>query len=257
MGGRTTYRTLSRKRAPFQIGIHRWPHLRKVPRRRWISHTYPVWLWGCSWLKIPSPGPVLHGTKWLLWRPHKQSPTFHSWRRIDKGLTKRGSTIDHWRPRCKGWILWPTPYTYISAYIHTYIACRQRLQLFQYGWETWPLTLTKRPNSDENIWMFNAENRNLWKRGGNHTERSFIICNLHIILLNIISDMKYTPTLFQITIMRNVMIHMYSMCSVHIIYIRMSILFKTISHKRGSINGGNDARAMTRRRGAILCLASA
>jgi hypothetical protein len=24
-----------------------------------------------TYLKILSPGPVLHGTKWLLWRPHK------------------------------------------------------------------------------------------------------------------------------------------------------------------------------------------
>jgi hypothetical protein len=24
------------------------------------------------------------------------------------------STIDHWRSLCKGWILWPTPYTYIT-----------------------------------------------------------------------------------------------------------------------------------------------
>jgi hypothetical protein len=31
----------------------------------------PVRLWGCSPYEIPSPGPVLHGTKWLLWRPHR------------------------------------------------------------------------------------------------------------------------------------------------------------------------------------------
>jgi hypothetical protein len=56
----------------FQIGIDWWSHLRKVPRRRRISHTHPVWLWGCSPYKTPLPGPVLHGTKWLLWRPiHK------------------------------------------------------------------------------------------------------------------------------------------------------------------------------------------
>jgi hypothetical protein len=30
MGSRTTYRTLSPKRAPFQIGINWWSHLRKV-----------------------------------------------------------------------------------------------------------------------------------------------------------------------------------------------------------------------------------
>jgi hypothetical protein len=46
-----------------------------------------------------------------------QSPTLHSRCRINKGLIKRGSTIDHWRSRCKGWILWPTPYTYIHTYI--------------------------------------------------------------------------------------------------------------------------------------------
>jgi hypothetical protein len=69
MGGRTTYRTLSPKRAPFQIGIDWWSHLWKVPRKRWISHTYPMWLWGHSLFKISSPGPLLHGTKWLLLRP--------------------------------------------------------------------------------------------------------------------------------------------------------------------------------------------
>jgi hypothetical protein len=94
MGGRNIYRTLSPKRAPFQIGIDWWSHLEKVPRRRRISHTYPVWLWGCSPSKIPSPGPVLHGTEWLLWRPHIQSPTLHSRCGINKGLIKRGSAID-------------------------------------------------------------------------------------------------------------------------------------------------------------------
>jgi hypothetical protein len=76
-----------------------------------------VWLWGCSSRKISSPGPVFHGTKWLLWRPHIQSRTLHSRCGINKGLIKRGSTIYHWRSRCKGWILWPTPYTYIHTYI--------------------------------------------------------------------------------------------------------------------------------------------
>jgi hypothetical protein len=120
MGGRTTYKTLSPKRAPFQIGIDRRSHLRKVPRRGWISHTYyPVWLCGCSPYKTSSPGPVLRGTKWLLWRPHIQSPTLHSRCGINKGLFKRGNTVDHWKSRCKGWILWPTPYAYIHTYLHT------------------------------------------------------------------------------------------------------------------------------------------
>jgi hypothetical protein len=117
MGGRTTYRTLSPKRTPFQIGVDWWSHLRKTPRRRRIGHTHPVWLWGCSSCDISSPGPVFHGTKWLLWRPHIQSPTLHSRCGINKGLIKKGSTIDNWRSRCKGWILWPTPYTYIHGII--------------------------------------------------------------------------------------------------------------------------------------------
>jgi hypothetical protein len=89
MGGRTLYRTLSPKRAPFKIGTDWRSHLQKVPRRRQISHTYPMWLWGCSLFKILSPGPVLHGTKWLPWCPHLQSPTLH-WRcGINTGLIKR------------------------------------------------------------------------------------------------------------------------------------------------------------------------
>jgi hypothetical protein len=71
---------------PFQIGIDWWSHLRKVPKRRWISHTYPMWLWCHSLFKISSPGPVFHGTQWLLWRLHKQSSTLHSKCRINKRL---------------------------------------------------------------------------------------------------------------------------------------------------------------------------
>jgi hypothetical protein len=96
MGGRTAYRTLPPKGAPFQMGVDWWSHLRKMPRR-WISHKYPMWLWGCSSCKISSPGPVFHGTNWLLWRPHILSPILHSRYGINKGLIKRGSTINHWR----------------------------------------------------------------------------------------------------------------------------------------------------------------
>jgi hypothetical protein len=119
MGGRTTYRTLPPKRTHFQTAIGWWPHLRKVPRREGeISHTHPMWLWGNSLFKISSPWPVLHGTKWLLWRSHIQSLTLHSRYGINKGLIKRGSTIGHWKSRCKGWISWPTSYTYIYIYIY-------------------------------------------------------------------------------------------------------------------------------------------
>jgi hypothetical protein len=90
MGGRTTYGSLLLKRAPFQIGIDWWSHLRKVPRRRRISHTYPVWLWGRSLFKISSSGPFLYGAKWLLWRSHVQSPTLHLRCGINTGLIKGG-----------------------------------------------------------------------------------------------------------------------------------------------------------------------
>jgi hypothetical protein len=116
MGGRATYKTLSPKRAHFQIGVEWWSHLRKVHRRRRISHTYPMLLWGCSSCEISSPGPVFHGTKWLLWRPHTRSPTLHSRCGINKGLIKRGSTIDHWKSRCKGRIFWPTPHINIRTF---------------------------------------------------------------------------------------------------------------------------------------------
>jgi hypothetical protein len=88
--GRTIYRTLSLKRISFQIGIDRWSHLRTAHGKRWINHTYPTWLWGHNLFNISSIGPLLYGIKWLLWRPHKQSSTFHSKWMIDKGLTKKG-----------------------------------------------------------------------------------------------------------------------------------------------------------------------
>jgi hypothetical protein len=69
MDSRTVHRTVSSKGTTFQICIDGWSHLWKVPRRRWISHTCPVWLCGHSLFKISSPGTVFHGTRWLLWRP--------------------------------------------------------------------------------------------------------------------------------------------------------------------------------------------
>jgi hypothetical protein len=120
MGGRTIYSALSPKRIPFQTGTDRWPYLRKVPRKRWISCTHPMWLWGHSLFKISSPGPLFYGTKWLLWHPHKQSSTFHLKCRIDKGLIKRGSTIDHWRSQCKGCIIVAHPLC-MHAFIHSFI----------------------------------------------------------------------------------------------------------------------------------------
>jgi hypothetical protein len=121
MDSRTIYRALSSKRTPFQTGTDEWSHLWKVPRGRWISQTCPMWLWGYSSFTISSPGPVLHGTKWLIWRPHKQSPTFHSKCGINTGLIKKkASTTDEWRSWCRG-RMWATPYRYIHTYLHAYI----------------------------------------------------------------------------------------------------------------------------------------
>jgi hypothetical protein len=67
----TIHRTMSSKGTPFQTGIDGWSHLWKVPRRRWIIHTCPVWLWGYSSFEILSPGSILYRAKWLLWCHHK------------------------------------------------------------------------------------------------------------------------------------------------------------------------------------------
>jgi hypothetical protein len=109
MDGRTIHMTLSSKRTPFKIGIDGWFHLWKMPRRRRISHTRPMWLWGYSSFNISSPGPVLHGTKWLLWRPHKYSPIVHSKSGINKGLIKgEAQNISDGHGARAG--LWPTPH---------------------------------------------------------------------------------------------------------------------------------------------------
>jgi hypothetical protein len=87
MDGKTIYRTLSPERTRFQNGIDRWPHLRKVPRRRWISRAHPMWFWGYSLYNILKPVPVVYGTKRLLWRPIKSHISFKI--RIHKGLTEK------------------------------------------------------------------------------------------------------------------------------------------------------------------------
>jgi hypothetical protein len=88
--------------------------------KRWIIHTLPIWLWGHSLFKISSLGLIFYGTKWLLWRPHKQTPTFHTKCGIDKGLIERGSTIDHWRSRCMCRIIMAYPLCNHS-FIHSFI----------------------------------------------------------------------------------------------------------------------------------------
>jgi hypothetical protein len=47
------HRTLWPERTPSQIGTTKQCHQREVPRKWWISHTHPMWLWRHSLLKIP------------------------------------------------------------------------------------------------------------------------------------------------------------------------------------------------------------
>jgi hypothetical protein len=101
----------------FQTGTDRWPQFRKVPRKRRISNTYSTWLWSHSLFKISSSGPNFYEATWLLWRPHKQSPTFHSKYRIHKGLIKRWNTIDKWRSQCMGPIFFAHPYAFLHSFI--------------------------------------------------------------------------------------------------------------------------------------------
>jgi hypothetical protein len=93
----------------FKLGLTDDPTCERCLEEDSISPTYLVWMWYHSLFKISSPGPVPYGTKWLLRHPHKQSPTFHSKCRINKGLIKQGSTINHWRLRCKGQIFMAHP----------------------------------------------------------------------------------------------------------------------------------------------------
>jgi hypothetical protein len=103
----------------FKLGLTDYPICERCIEDESATHTHTMGLWGCSSYEISSPGPVFHGTKWLLWRPQIQSPTLHSRYGINKEFIKRGSTIDHWRSRCKGRIFCPI---LMHIYIHAHIA---------------------------------------------------------------------------------------------------------------------------------------
>jgi hypothetical protein len=116
MGGRTIYRSLSPEGTPLQTGIDRWPPLRTVPEK-WISHTYLIWLWGYALFKISPLRTSFYGTKWLFWRPRKQSPTFHWKYRTDKGLTKKRGTKYNIEGRsARAGLLWTTLYALIHSF---------------------------------------------------------------------------------------------------------------------------------------------
>jgi hypothetical protein len=70
-----------------------------------------MWLWGYSLPKISPPGSVLHGTKWLLWRPRKESPTFHLKYRINR-VNPKGKHNRPLKVAVGGPVLWLTPQTH-------------------------------------------------------------------------------------------------------------------------------------------------
>jgi hypothetical protein len=105
MGGRTIYRALSPKRTPFQSRIDRWPHLWTVPGKRWISHTYPMWLWGNSFLRFHHLGQFFMEPSDYYDAPINK--VLHLIRSV--GLINMGSTIDHWWSQCKGRIIMDHP----------------------------------------------------------------------------------------------------------------------------------------------------
>jgi hypothetical protein len=78
VGGRTTYRTLSHKRTSFQTENDGPICERCLETDESATHTHPMRVWGHGLLKIPSPGPLSHGTRRLSWRPCKQNPALHS-----------------------------------------------------------------------------------------------------------------------------------------------------------------------------------
>jgi hypothetical protein len=75
-------------------------------------------LWDHSLPKISSLGPIFYGTKWLLSRLPKQSPTFHSKFTTDKLLNKKGEAqyIIEGRSTRTG-LLWLNPYELILSCI--------------------------------------------------------------------------------------------------------------------------------------------
>jgi hypothetical protein len=127
MGGRTVYRTLSPKRTPFQIGIDRWPHCKRSLEEDESAIHILCDCEAIAYLRFHHLGQFFMEQSDYYDTPHKQSPTFHSKCRINKGLIRRGSTIDHWKLWCKGWIIMAHP-SYISS--HFIEVCFQNRFIF-------------------------------------------------------------------------------------------------------------------------------
>jgi hypothetical protein len=103
----------------FKIGFTDSPPSRNVPRKRWISHTHPTWLWGYNLLKMSPPEPLLYGARWLPRRPYK-IPHFIRSVGLLRGWNRGGGgcaiLVDHYGSRCEGRSR-PTPYAFIHAFI--------------------------------------------------------------------------------------------------------------------------------------------
>jgi hypothetical protein len=106
----------------FKMGLNADPICWEVSRRWWIKYTHLMWLWGGCLHKSPSLGSILYGTKWLLWRLHRQSPTLHSKCGINHGLIKRNNNRS-WKVAVQGLNFYGQPLIriYTHTYIHTYI----------------------------------------------------------------------------------------------------------------------------------------
>jgi hypothetical protein len=97
VGDRTTYWIPSPERAPLRNGIDKYSHLLKVPRKRLISHTCPIWRKATACLRfrhlghyLMEPGDYQDGPVIII---HRSVGLLKSWNRW-------GRTTDHWRLRC-------------------------------------------------------------------------------------------------------------------------------------------------------------
>jgi hypothetical protein len=101
----------SPERTPLQNGSVKYSHMRNMHRKRWISHTHPMRSWGHSLLKISTPGPILHETRWLSRCPCNKYTTLHpTHNRSMKGRGARAGLRPTPRASIQSFILMPLHY---------------------------------------------------------------------------------------------------------------------------------------------------
>jgi hypothetical protein len=66
-----------------------------MPWRRRLSLTGLMWLWGCSLLKVSSPGTLIYATRWPQRCSFEQESALHSKCKVVEGLKQKGCTVDH------------------------------------------------------------------------------------------------------------------------------------------------------------------